>query len=133
HSSEHGEVRVFKLDRVLEVNLTNREFEPGDVEHNAQQLRQSWGGVVFGAVQYQVTINFSPAVQARIRESYWHPSQKLEDLPDGGIQLKVSLPSLLEITPWIRGWGPEATVVGPPELRQEIAESLAKAAANYAS
>lgn len=133
HSSEHGEVRVFKLDRILEVNITTREFEPGDVEHIANQLRQSWGGVVFGEVQFQVTINFSKAVEARIRESYWHPSQRLEDLPDGGVQMNVSLPSLLEITPWIRGWGPEAVVVSPPELRQEIAESLARAAANYTS
>lgn len=130
-SSEHGEVRVFKLDRIAEVQVTSREFEPGDVDHIAQQLRQSWGGVVFGEVQYQVTINFSAAVESRIRESYWHPSQKLEELPGGGVQMKVSLPSLLEITPWIRGWGPEAVVVGPDELRSEIADSLARAAANY--
>jgi proteasome accessory factor B len=130
-SSEHGEIRVFKVDRILDVNVTSREFEPGDVEHIAQQLRQSWGGVVFGEAQHQVTINFSAAVEARIRESYWHPSQVLENLPDGGIQLKVSLPSLLEITPWIRGWGPEAVVVGPPELRDEIAQSFQRAAANY--
>lgn len=130
-SSEHGEVRVFKLDRIVEVQVTSREFEPGDVDHIAQQLRQSWGGVVFGEVQYQVTINFSAAVESRIRESYWHPSQKLEELPGGGVQMKVSLPSLLEITPWIRGWGPEAVVVGPDELRSEIADSLARAAANY--
>jgi len=132
-SSEHGEIRVFKLDRILEVNVTTREFDPGDVERIAQQLRQSWGGAVFGEAQHQVTINFSPAVQARIRESYWHPSQQLDDLPDGGVQLRVSLPSLLEIIPWIRGWGPEAVVVGPPELREEISQSLARAAANYSA
>ncbi len=131
HSSEHGEVRVFKMDRILEVNLTSREFDPSETERVARQLRQSWGGVVFGEVQYHVTINFSAAVEPRIRESYWHPSQALEDLPEGGVQLKVSLPSLLEITPWVRGWGPEAIVVGPPELREEIATSLARAAANY--
>ena len=78
-----------------------------------------------------MTIDFSAAVAARIRESYWHPSQQLEDLPGGGVQLRVSLPSLLEITPWVRGWGPEAIVVGPPELREEIATSMAAAAANY--
>lgn len=130
-SSEHREIRVFKLDRILEVKITANEFEPGDVEHIAQQLRQSWGGAVFGEVQHEVTINFSAAVAARIRETYWHPSQRLEDIDDGGIQLHVSLPSLLEITPWVRGWGPEALVIGPPELREEIANSMAAAAANY--
>ncbi len=131
HSSEHGEVRVFKLDRILDVDITQHEFEAGDVEKVAKQLRQSWGGVVFGEAQHDVTIDFSAQVAARIRESYWHPSQKLEPLADGGIRLQVSLPSLLEITPWIRGWGPEAVVVSPPALREEIASSLAQAVANY--
>ena len=43
----------------------------------------------------------------------------------------MNLPSLLEITPWVRGWGPEAVVVGPQALRDEIASSLKAAAANY--
>ena len=130
-SSEHRSVRSFKVDRILEVSITQREFEAGDIEHIAQQLRQSWGGAVFGEEQHQVTIDFSAAVAARIRESYWHPSQRLEDLPAGGVRMDVSLPSLLEITPWIRGWGPEAVVISPPELRAELAQSLADAAANY--
>ena len=131
YSSEHKAVRSFKVDRILEVNVSAHEFEPGDVEHIAQQLRQSWGGAVFGEEQHEVTIDFSVAVASRIRESYWHPSQQLEDRPGGGVRLRVSLPSLLEITPWVRGWGPEATVVGPEELRVEIATSMAAAAANY--
>lgn len=131
YSSEHKEVRVFKLDRILDVDLTQREFDGSGVAEIARRLRQSWGGVVFGETQHEVTIDFSAHVAARIRESYWHPSQQLETLPDGGVRLKVSLPSLLEITPWVRGWGPEAVVVGPKELRDEIASSLAAAVANY--
>lgn len=130
-SSEHQEVRVFKLDRILDVEITQREFEAGDIEKVAHQLRQSWGGVVFGDAQYSVEIEFSKTVAGRIRESYWHPSQQLEDLPGGGVCLRVQLPSLLEITPWIRGWGPEATVIAPDELRMDIATSLMAAAANY--
>ncbi len=131
HSAEHREVRIFKLDRILDVDLTQREFAPQDVERIAHQLRQSWGGAVFGEAQHQVTIDFAASVASRIRESYWHPSQQLEPLDNGGVRLRVSLPSLLEITPWVRGWGPEAVVIEPPELREEIASSMAAAAANY--
>ncbi len=133
HSAEHREVRIFKLDRILDVDVTQREFEPQDVDRIAQQLRQSWGGAVFGEAQHQVTIDFAPGVASRIRESYWHPSQQLEPLDGGGIRLRVHLPSLLEITPWVRGWGPEAVVIEPAELRDEIAASFAAAAANYQS
>jgi predicted DNA-binding transcriptional regulator YafY len=131
YSSEHKEVRVFKLDRILEVELTHREFEPGNVEQIAHQLRQSWGGAVFGEAQVGVVIDFSAAVESRIRESYWHPSQQMEPLSGGGVRFRVILPSTLEITPWVRSWGPEAVVVEPPELREELAASFASAAANY--
>jgi len=131
YSHEHGEVRTFKVDRILECEVTAESFEPDDVAAIANRLRHSWGGVVFGEAEHNVTIDFAPSVAARIRESYWHPSQQLENLPGGGVRLRVSLPSLLEITPWVRTWGPEAIVVEPPELREEIAASLQAAAANY--
>lgn len=130
-SHEHGEVRTFKVDRILTCEVTSDDFEPDRVAEIANRLRHSWGGVVFGEAEHDVTIDFTPAVAARIRESYWHPSQRLEDLPGGGIRLRVSLPSLLEITPWIRTWGPEAVVVEPQELRDDVAASLQAAAANY--
>jgi proteasome accessory factor B len=131
YSSEHGEVRVFKLDRISEVEVTGREFAPTNVDEIAERLRHSWGGVVFGESHYNVTVDFAPGVANRIRESYWHPSQTLEDLPGGGIRLCVALPSLLEITPWVLSWGAAATVIEPPELRDTIATALREASANY--
>ncbi|HQW50885.1 MAG TPA: WYL domain-containing protein, partial [Tepidiformaceae bacterium] len=68
---------------------------------------------------------------ARIRESYWHPTQRLEDLPGGGVRLEVALPSLLEFTPWVLSWGAAATVIEPPALRQSVAAALREAASNY--
>jgi predicted DNA-binding transcriptional regulator YafY len=130
-SSEHGQVRIFKVDRISDVEVTAREFDPGNVAEVAERLRSSWGGVVFGEAHYDVTIDFASGVANRVRESYWHPSQSLESLPGGGVRLRVSLPSLLEITPWVLGWGASATVIEPPELRDSIATALRDAAANY--
>lgn len=131
-SSTHGEVRVFKLDRIQSAELTERQFTPPNVDEIAEQLRRSWGGVVFSDENFDVTIDFTPDVATRIAETYWHPSQQLEPLPDGGVRLKVSLPSLLEFVPWVRGWGEAALVIAPAELRDEVARSLKSAAARYA-
>ncbi|GIW12953.1 MAG: DNA-binding protein [Tepidiforma sp.] len=132
YSHSHGEVRVFKVDRILDVETLPDEFEPIDLDRLADDLRQSWGGVVLGESRYDVVIDFTPAVASRIRESYWHVSQELESLEDGGIRLKVSLPSLLEITPWVLSWGPEAAVVAPDELRERVASLVKATAARYA-
>lgn len=132
YSHTHGEVRVFKVDRIRSVEQLQREFDPVDIDELAETLRHSWGGVVLGESRYDVVIDFTPAVAARIRESYWHVSQELEALSGGGVRLKVSLPSLLEITPWVLSWGPEATVVAPDELRTRVADLLKAAAERYA-
>lgn len=132
-SHEHGEVRVFKLDRVKAVASTGDTFDCPDLSDIVGRLSQSWGGAVFGAdEQHEICVEFTPAAAPRIRESYWHPSQQLEELAGGGVRLKVTLPSLLEFAPWVRGWGPEAYVVEPPALRQEMAASLRAAAERYA-
>ena len=130
-SSEHGCVRIFKVDRITDVEVTAREFAPGNVEEVAERLRHSWGGVVFGEEHHAVKVDFAPSVSPRIRESYWHPTQRLEDLAGGGIRLEVSLPSLLEFTPWVLSWGAAATVIEPAVLRETVLCALREAAANY--
>lgn len=130
-SHEHGEVRTFKVDRIQSVALQPETFSPRDVDQIVEQLGQSWGVVYGGEEQYDITVDFTPSVATRLRETTWHPAQKLTDLPDGGVRFEVRLPSLLEIEPWVRGWGHEALVQGPSELRDRVADSLRKAVARY--
>lgn len=131
YSSEHDTVRIFKVDRISDVEVTPHEFAPANVAEIADRLRHSWGGVVFGEEHHSVKVDFSPTVATRIRESYWHPTQRLEDLPGGGVRLEVALPSLLEFTPWVLSWGANATVIEPVGLRHSVAAALREAAANY--
>lgn len=37
----------------------------------------------------------------------------------------------MEFIPWVRSWGPDARVLAPAELRDEVASSLQAAAATY--
>jgi predicted DNA-binding transcriptional regulator YafY len=130
-SHEHGEVRTFKIDRVQSVEETDEHFEPKDVDEIIEQLSHGWGVVYGGDEQYDVTVDFTPAVERRVRETNWHPAQRLTGLEDGGVRLEVRLPSLLEFEPWVRSWGAEALVVGPPELREKVAREMRAAADRY--
>lgn len=106
---------TFKLDRIKKIELTGNSFElpPGlDIE---KQLASSWG-IIWGE-GIEVELKFSPAVTRRVKETVWHPSQVITDLPEGGCLLQLRIGSLLEITPWIRGWGPDVEVLKPQELR----------------
>lgn len=132
YSHSHSEVRMFKLDRIVAVTALPETFVAQDIGEVVAQLRRSWG-VVMGDDEFDVVVEFTPAVAERVRETNWHPSQQLIPLGDGGVRLQLRLPSLLEFEPWVRSWGPEACVVAPPELRQAVAESLRAASARYES
>lgn len=130
-SSRHDMPRVFKIDRIVNAELTSEHFEPRNLDEIVERLGRSWGGVVFGDEQYDVTVDFTPQAAGRVRETTWHVTQQLEELPGGGVRLRCVLPSLLEFVPWVLGWGAGATVVGPDELREQIAATLHAAASNY--
>jgi predicted DNA-binding transcriptional regulator YafY len=130
YSHAHGAIRTFKADRITRVEVTTQTFVPKDIDAISRQIAESWG-VVFGDDHYDITIEFSKNVAARIAETAWHPSQRLTQLPGGGVRLELTLPSLLEFVPWVLGWGPEAVVISPPELRDQVSHALREAAARY--
>ena len=130
HASHFDAVRTFKLERILEAELLSETFEVPEEYCGLALLSRAWG-VMYGDETTQVTLRFSPAVARRVKESRWHPSQELEDCRDGGCILRVEVPHLLEMKPWIRSWGPDCEVLAPEALRQEVAEEMQRAAEAY--
>jgi proteasome accessory factor B len=130
-SHRHNQVRTFRLDRIVQAVASGESFTPTDVSGIRDKISRSWGVIYEGEEEYDITVDFTAAVASRIRETVWHASQQLEPLPEGAVRLRVRLPSLLEFVPWVRGWGAEALVIGPPALREEVACSLRAAAARY--
>jgi predicted DNA-binding transcriptional regulator YafY len=109
---------TFKLDRIRKAKLTETNFEiPADV--NIEQLLATSWGIIWGN-DVEIVLEFSTAVTMRVKESVWHPSQIITDLPSGGCRLKMKVGSTLEITPWIRSWGPDVEVLEPEELREQF-------------
>jgi predicted DNA-binding transcriptional regulator YafY len=124
-------LRTFKVERVYEARITDEHFE-APAQFDAQQLLASAWGVIWrdeGGIE--VTLRFAPSVVRRVKESVWHPSQRIEDLPDGACLFTVLVGSTMEFKPWVRQWGSAVTVLGPPEFRAELAEEAGAMARNY--
>lgn len=126
YSQTHRAMRTFKVERVTSAEMLPRSFEvPADL--NVDRLLASAWGVVWGEGR-QVQLRFAADVAWRVRESRWHPSQSIEELPDGSCVLTVTVGSMMEIGRWVRGWGDKVEVLAPPELRAELrAESVSLA------
>ncbi|MDN5325616.1 MAG: hypothetical protein PWP41_311 [Moorella sp. (in: firmicutes)] len=118
------EVRFFALDRIRQWKVTEKQFTVRP-DFSLDSYLQNSLGIERGPQVHEVVIRFD-AVEARwIKERHWHSSQVIEELPDGSLVLKMRLSGLQEVKRWVLGFGSQAEVLAPPELRQEVAREVA--------
>lgn len=131
HDDLRDTLRTLKVERVLEAQLTQEHFIMPSTFDPRHMLDSAWGIIWQEDGEIEVTLHFRSEVVRRVKESTWHVSQRIEDLPDGSCLFTVRVGSLLEIRPWVRQWGSAVTVVQPQELRQEIITEVYQMAAQY--
>ncbi|HEX5041171.1 MAG TPA: WYL domain-containing protein [Candidatus Limnocylindria bacterium] len=126
-------MRTYKVERIRSATLTHDRYEiPDDFDPDAW-LANSWGiWSSDGTPTVRIRLRFDPSIAHRVREAVWHRSQELVELPDGGVELSVSVAGIVEIRPWILSWGDGVEVLEPPELRESVAGAVARASAQYA-
>ena len=117
------------IDRLLLVVLSKMEFEV-DPTFDPQQCRQDAFGVSWQD-PVDVILRFRADQAPYVRERVWHPSQRLIELADGGVQLAFRAGGPFEIRRWILGWGDAVEVVSPDELRREVKRILISTASLY--
>lgn len=128
---ERDAVRTFKVERILEASLTPDTFELEPGFDAAATLARAWD-IIADEPVVPVSLRFAPSVARRVAETRWHPSQATELASDGALLWSAQVSGTREIRIWILGWGADVEVLGPPELRAEVAADLAAAAARYA-
>lgn len=123
HCFEHGEVAQFKLVRMREVAETGVKFEPPADFSVEEYFRHSWEAWA-GGTPIDVRVKFSPRVSVMVAESRRHPSQKVYPQPDGSVIFEATVAGVEEIAIWILGFGRDAEVLDPPELRNYIVDHV---------
>jgi len=123
YSCHHSEVRTWKVDRILDAELTLFPFKrPGDFDL-ANYLSTAFG-VVSGDDLHSIKIRFTGSAVRYVCERKYHPSQQYEQQLDGSVIVTVELSSLLEIKSWVFSFGSSAEVIQPLELRHGIEEEI---------
>jgi len=125
-----GAIRTFKLERIEAVALTAETFEAPPEGSIEETFASAWD-IIADLPVVEVVLRFSPTIAARVRETRWHPSERLEPADDGSLTWRARVSGTLEIRSWILGWGADVEVIAPPELRTEIATIVRAAAAAY--
>ena len=115
-------LRTLRIDRILQATLTPDTYTIPDNQEVPRMLEQAWGIWYSDAEPVEVVLRFSAQVVHRVRETVWHASQKLTDLPGERLVWRARIAEPREMIPWIRGWGADVEVIAPTELRQKLAE-----------
>lgn len=131
HDDLRGALRTLKVERIHDARLTHERFSVPAGFDPRQLLDAAWGVVWPDEEEVAVTLRFAPPVVRRVKESAWHHSQRIEDLPDGSCLFTVRVGSPLEFTPWVRQWGAAVEVLSPPAFREQLAAEARKMVAVY--
>ncbi|MFQ5491007.1 MAG: helix-turn-helix transcriptional regulator [Phycisphaerae bacterium] len=129
-SQRHQEVRTFKLERMLETNVLEETYEM-DQDFNLDEYFGNAWQMIRGTRTFHVVIRFSQMVAGNVEEVFWHKTQRLTRRPDGSLIFEADVDGAHEIAWWVLGYGKEAMVIEPPELRNIIIEHVASLANRY--
>jgi proteasome accessory factor B len=128
---DRGAMRTFKVERIRDLSVLPRTFEAPEDDVVAQ-LRRAWD-IIADQPATTVVLRFRPEVAGRVMEASWHPSQAVTTLPDGSLEWSATVAGTIEIRLWILSWGSDVEVRSPAALREDVAATLRRAAAQYAS
>ena len=131
HCILQNEVRIFALDRIRMLNLTDESFEVPE-DFNVDEFMQTSFGVYLGE-PVRVKVWFAPDVAGYIKEKIWHESQQIHEQKDGSVVFEAEVAGTDEIKFWILSWGAKALVLEPDSLREEIKTETASLMETYSN
>lgn len=124
-------VRTLRVDRIKTIKPTTQRFQrPTDFDPE-DYLGRSFG-IYSEGEQERVEIRFAKEAARSVKEREWHPTQRIEEAPDGSVTLKMTVQGVSEVARWVLYHAPYATVVEPPELRALVLDHAKRAAGAHA-
>jgi predicted DNA-binding transcriptional regulator YafY len=117
-------VRDFRVDRIRSLDLLKQTFEVSESFDRKAHFGRMFQHEVGGVTQ-SIVIWFDGRSAPYIRERRWHPTQSLEEHPDGAVTLRMEVPGLNEVKRWVLFYGAGARVLGPPDLVEMVRSELA--------
>ncbi|HEX8927679.1 MAG TPA: WYL domain-containing protein [Actinomycetota bacterium] len=122
-----GGERLFRLDRVVEVEPTDEPFErPADFDPVAYS-KSPWGGAFDEGLECELDLGPHAAWVAD-----WLPILSSRRRPDGRLRVKLATHELAWVVRLVLRLAPDAEPVSPPELRHAVADAVRRELAVYA-
>jgi proteasome accessory factor B len=129
-SSVHRSVKTFNVGRIKCAEPIGGQFRIPQRFSLDRYLGNAWH-LIRDKGRYRVVVRFEKQVASNVAEVNWHKTQSLRWNDDGTLDFRATVDGLGEIVWWILGYGRQAEVLHPPELRGMIAEHITALAEIY--
>ena len=130
-----GATRAFSFDRMSALDVAGGLRFDLPPDFSLTDWLQGDFGVARGSRALKLLVEFEPRVADAVRMRRVHPSQRLALAADGRVRASLTVPEtpemLVQLRSWILGFGAGARVLEPPDLADEIAGELRRAADRY--
>jgi predicted DNA-binding transcriptional regulator YafY len=123
--------RVFAIDNVSDVHVSTRTFiKPTDFDVETF-ASDSISGVMHGGAASPVRVRFAPRVAKAAIAARVVAERQIDRLDDGSVEIEYRVADPEELSRWVLGWGAQAEIVGPPEIRVRVAALAKEIATKY--
>lgn len=119
----HDSPALYRLDAVHAAEATDEPGSPPADFDLAAWAERSFG--VFQEDPRDVVLQFSTAAAGDARNWRFHPTQSIEDRPDGSLIVRFRAGGLLQIAHHLMTWGETVTIHAPTELQDRMRELVA--------
>lgn len=124
--------RSFMLRRIRRLELLDVAYEPDPDFDPDAYLHERMYLFIAGNGKQTVRIRFNARHAGWIRDSRWHPAQKIVENGDGSLILVMDVDAYDVVTCWLLQYGTDAEVLEPEELRTSVVRKARAIAALYA-
>ncbi len=123
-------LRMFSPDRIKSHRFTGKRFVKLEDFDLQKYLSKSFGVEIGGKVE-EVKLKFDSYQGKWIKERVWHPSQTIQNFPDGSLVLTLKVSIQEELIRWILSYGEHCQVLKPKRLKAQIKRIVQKMSKFY--
>ena len=111
-------LRTFRINRLIDIKATSETFLRQEGVDPVSYFEDSWE--IYSGAPVEVVVIFKGGAAKVIKTATHHRNEKVEVLDGERVRYSVVTRGIEEIQRWILGFGEEAEVVAPAELKRDM-------------
>ncbi len=122
YNHKYQNIGIHRISRITSASFASEPYVPPEEVGFTQDYISSAWHVMPGLERHFIKVHITDPLADTFREIRWHPTQKIENSPNGGIILTAEVPHLQEVARWVLSGAPHIHVIAPDELKGLVKE-----------